>query len=103
MSYKERYSFYITNPYRNKKIMFSFHTDVTIKYFTDFVTDEFMYYEPNNTIEIIENVEPINTNNSNELPPKINYPETCILSEIFNDRWEKTSFYIRLIPDTKSL
>ncbi len=97
---KERYTFYITNPYKNKTIQFSFHTDVTIKYFTEFVTDEFMYYlEPNNTIEIVENVELINS----EVAPKINYSETCTLSEIFGDRWEKTSFYIRFKPDTSKI
>ena len=93
---KERYTFYIRNPYKNKTIQFSFHTDVTIKYFTEFVTEEFMYYlEPNNTIEIIEiieNTQPIN----DELLPKINYSENSTLSEIFSDRWEKTSFYIRI-------
>lgn len=99
---KERYTFYITNPYKDKTIQFSFHTDVTIKYFTEFITNEFMYYlEPNNTIEIVENTQPININN-NKLSPKINYSENSILSEIFSDRWEKTSFYIRIKVDTKS-
>jgi hypothetical protein len=103
MFQKERYIFYITNPYKNKIIQFSFHTDVTIKYFTEFITDEFMYYlKPNHTIEIVENTQFTNMNNSNELAPKINYPETSTLSEIFSDRWEKTSFYIRIKPYTKS-
>jgi hypothetical protein len=58
-----------------------------------------MYYlEPNNTIEIVENTQSIH--NNNELLPKINYSENSTLSEIFSDRWEKTSFYIRFKPDT---
>jgi hypothetical protein len=110
MLQKERYIFYITNPYKDKTIQFSFHTDVTIKYFTEFIKEEFMYLEPNNTIEIIENIQPINIqpiniqpiniNNINNLQ-NINYPETSTLREIFGDRWQKTSFYITLNPYTK--
>jgi len=100
MSQKQRYTFYITNLYKDKIFQFSFHTDVTIKYFTEFITNEFMYLEPNNVIEIIENTQPVNIGNINNLS-KIDYSETSTLSEIFGDRWEKTSFYIKLEPYTK--
>jgi hypothetical protein len=95
---KERYIFNFINSYKNKIYQYSFHTDVTIKYFIEFITYEFAtYLEPNNTIEIIEidkNIQPINIDNL----PKINYSETSILSEIFNNKWDKILFYIRLKP-----
>lgn len=104
MSPKERYMFNFVNLYKNTTYQYSFHTDVTIKYFNDFmINDLSTFLEPNNTIEILEfnentNVaQPINIENIEQIP-KMNYDETCILSEIFGNRWKKTTFYIRLTP-----
>ncbi len=86
----ERYSFYFTIPNRRECIMYSFHTNVTIQYFIDFLTDEMAYILPNHKIQIFEVYEESTKNVSY-------YLERSTLKEVFEHKWDKISFEIRFI------
>ncbi len=86
----ERYSFYFRIPNREKPVIYSFHTNVTIRFFIDFITEEMMYFSPNSTIQIFEVVEGNSKN-------KLNYLETSTLKEIYEDKLDKISFDIQFI------
>ena len=94
----ERYVFNFKIVYTERTFQFSFHPNVTIQYFTEFLEEEFSHIEPNKTIEIVEAGQYHNINGRNpELAPKINYCETNTLEEVYGNRKNKTAFYIRLI------
>lgn len=82
----ETYSFLFKIPNREKCIMYTFHTNVTIKYFIEFIEEEMLYIFPNNSIEIFE------TTNDH----KINYLDTLTLEQVYADKIKEISFYIKL-------
>ncbi len=84
----ETYSFLFKIPNREKCIMYTFHTNVTIKYFIEFIEEEMLYFFPNNSIEIFETI--------NDEYHKIDYLDTLTLEQVYADKFKETSFYIKL-------
>jgi hypothetical protein len=80
----ERYSFYFKIPNKEIPIQYSFHSNVSIKFFIEFIKDE-MSYLTKNKIQIQENNK------------KINYPEDSTLEEIFKEKLEIISFSIKYV------
>lgn len=100
----ERYIFNFKLSYVDTNIPFSFQSQVTIKFFKEFITEEIQYLKPNNEIEIVEiqNLDNIIDFTVYEMAAKINYSDTLTLEEVFGSRWRTISFYIRLIPIIKN-
>ncbi len=89
-----KYSFYFKLSNREMPIMYTFHSDVTINYFIEFIRDEMSYLSPKNT-NIIEIFEILQDNI--EIKNKLNYLESYTLKEVFGDRWKETSFYVKFM------
>ena len=93
---KERYAFYFKIPNKDEPILYSFHTDVSIKFFINFIKDEMRYITPQN-IEIFETLFCDLENKK-----KIDYNENLTLDQIFKDRVKETLFYIKIIDDNQN-
>jgi hypothetical protein len=89
----ERYAFYFKFDNRDEPILYSFHLDITIKEFIEFIQDEMSYFSKKN-IEIYE------INNNIIQTNKMNYNNSFTLHQIFNNKINQTSFYIKFIDDT---
>jgi hypothetical protein len=87
----ERYKFYFKIPNRNEPILYSFHSNITLNEFIEFIKEEMLYFSPKN-IEIFEFVDNIKIN-------KLNYNESYLLNQIFKDRVKETSFCIKFIDN----
>ncbi len=82
----ESYSFMFKIPNYEKTIIYTFHSNVTIKYFIDFIIDEMSYLLPNKSIEIFELIS----------DNKINYDESLTLKQVYSDKINEIFFYIKL-------
>jgi hypothetical protein len=104
------YTFYFKLVYTEKYCYFSFDPDTTIKQFKTLVRCQ--SYNNFNMIglrsiedmEVIEVIEAGHPNNSGgrdaEMAPKIDYPDTATLRELYEHNWKTTAFYLRGIPNT---
>ena len=97
----ERYGFYFTIENRIEPILYSFHSNITIKQFIEFMKDEMKHLSSKN-IEIFETV------NDDIKRKKIDYNEKYTLQQIFDSRIKETSsnlkftdtsFYVKFIDD----
>ena len=96
------YTFYFKLVYTEKFCYYSFDPDTTIKQFKTLVRCQ-SYNNLNITsnygIEVIEAGHPNNSGGRDaEMAPKIDYPDTATLREIYEHNWKTTAFYLRGIP-----
>ena len=89
----ERHAFYFKIPNRNEPILYSFHSNITVKEFIEFLQDEMSYFCPKK-IEIFE------INKDNIEINMINYNYSYTLNEIFKDKVKETSFSIKFIDES---
>lgn len=90
---KERYAFNFKIPNNDEFILYSFHTDVTIKFFIEFIKREMKYVTSKN-IEIFESY-----NCHLENCKKLDYNIDLTLDQIFKDRVKDTFFYVKIVDE----
>ena len=96
------YIFYFKMVYTAQTCYYSFPPDTTIKKFIELVN--FQSYENFNMVgelefEVIEAGHPNNSGGRDaEMAPKLDYPDTATLREIYENNWKTTSFYLRCVP-----
>ena len=96
------YTFNFKIVYTSQTCKYTFHPDLNIKQFIEFV--KFQSYETFNMVgelefEVIEAGHPNNSGGSDaEMAPNLNYPDTATLRDIYENNWKTTSFYLRCVP-----
>ena len=97
------YTFYFKLAYTEHSCYYSFNPDTTIKqliyWANDFANIYFNLYTEETiefTVEVIEAGHPNNVLGPDaEMAPKLNYPDTATLREIYENNWKTTAFYLR--------